>query len=62
MKFWLVIYLLSTGIYFEPHSTEEGCNDALIEARLVKGNDLWSGMCVDPSDGPTELVRREVEP
>lgn len=62
MRFFLVIYLLSTGIYFEPHSSERDCNEALIEAQLVKGEDLWGGMCIEPDTDKFEIVRSEVEP
>lgn len=62
MRSWLVVYLLSSGIYFEPHSSAESCNDAMIEARLVKGEDLWSGVCVEPEQTKFDIVRSEVEP
>jgi hypothetical protein len=46
MSWTLVIYFLSSGLYQEPHISAVDCNDALIEATLVKGNELWSAVCV----------------
>jgi len=62
-SYLLMIYLISTGLYTEPHATFESCNDALIEAQLVKGEDFWGGTCVEPEDGKYVITKREeIEP
>lgn len=48
--FTLVLYLLSSGMYSERFATSEDCKDAMIEANLVKGMEIWSAVCVDPED------------
>jgi hypothetical protein len=62
MKWLLVIYFLSSGLYQEPHISAVDCNDALIEATLVKGNELWSAVCVGPDDEVTSQVSKELGP
>lgn len=48
--FVLVLYLLGSGIYSERFSTLEDCHDSIIEAQLIKGNDVWSAMCLGSDD------------
>ena len=62
MKWLLVIYFLNTGLYQEPHLSAIDCNDALIEASLVKGNDLWSAVCIGPDDEVTSQTSTDMGP
>lgn len=48
--FILTLYLLGSGLYQERFSTLENCKDAMIEANIVKGNDIWSAVCVSPDE------------
>jgi hypothetical protein len=48
--FLLVLYLLGSGMYQERFATSEDCKDAMIEANIVKGIDLWSAVCVSPDE------------
>ena len=51
MKYILIIYFLSTGYHSERFISLENCEDALLEARYVRGPyDLWSGVCMGPDD------------
>jgi hypothetical protein len=63
IKAWtLVLYILSSGIYEEKHISAVDCNDALLEAYLVKGSELWSAVCVGPDDEVTAQISRELGP
>ena len=62
MKYLLVLYILSSGIYEEKHISAIDCNDALLEAYLVKGKDLWSAVCVGPDDKVTSQISKELGP
>jgi hypothetical protein len=63
MKLWtLVLYVLSSGIYEEKHISAIDCNDALIEAQIVKGKELWSGVCTGPEDIVTSQISSEIGP
>lgn len=48
--FVLVMYLLSTGLYSETFATVEDCEDALVEASLLLGGDIYTGDCFDRED------------
>lgn len=48
--FTLVLYVLSSGMYQERFATSEDCKDAMIEANLVQGTELWSAVCVSPDE------------
>lgn len=51
MDYVLIIYFLSSGFYSEKFVRLENCQDALLEARHVRGPyDLWSGVCMGPDD------------
>ena len=51
MKYILIIYFLSTGFHSERFVSMENCEDALLEARYVRGPyDLWSGVCMEPDE------------
>lgn len=50
MKYLLIIIFLTSGQYTEKFSTLENCHDAMVEAQLVKGNDVWSALCAGPDD------------
>lgn len=50
--FWLVCYFLSSGQFIESFATLQDCEDALKLAQIVKGDDLWSGTCVDDDKHP----------
>lgn len=62
MKYILMIYFLSSGFYSEKHISAQSCNDALIEATLVKGADLWTGVCVGPGDDYVATAERDIAP
>lgn len=46
----LILVLLSSGPYTERFFTADECKEALMEAELVKGRELWSGVCSDKDD------------
>ena len=50
MKYLLIAYFLSSGQYTQSFATAQDCFDVLTEARLVKGPDLWSAICVGPDE------------
>ncbi len=51
IKAWiLTAYFLSTGFYTEAFVSDRQCQDALIEAHYVRGDDLWSGVCTGLDD------------
>jgi hypothetical protein len=62
MTWTLVIYILSTGLYQEKHISAVSCNDALIEASIVKGRELWSAVCVGPDDEVTSQISTDIGP
>ena len=63
MKWILVAYFLSSGFYSEKFVTERDCQDALIEAGLVRGHDLWSAVCTDDARGLDDVVAdRDIGP
>ena len=50
MKYLLIIIFLSSGQYTQTYATLEDCHDGIIEAELIKGNEVWSAMCVGTDD------------
>ena len=63
MKAWtLILYVLSSGLYEEKHISARDCEDALIEAHIVKGLELWSGVCVGPDDLVTSQISADIGP
>ena len=48
--FILVLYLLGSGMYSERFATADDCKDAMIEANIVKGTEVWSAVCVSPDE------------
>lgn len=50
LKITLIAYFLSSGQYVERFATLNDCNDVIIEAQLVKGEDLWSAVCTGPEN------------
>lgn len=63
MKLWtLVLYVLSSGIYEEKHISAIDCNNALLEASIVKGSDIWSAVCVGPDDEVTAQISTDIGP
>lgn len=50
MKYILIAYFLSSGQYTQKFATLNDCNDVIIEAQLVKGEDLWNAVCVGPEN------------
>lgn len=62
MKWTLVLYILATGLYQEKHISAVSCNEALIEASIVKGHELWSAVCVGPDDEVISQISRDLGP
>jgi len=62
MKFILIIYLLSSGYYQEPHVSAEACEDTLKLTHVLYGNDLWSGVCMGPDDEVTLEITTDIGP
>ena len=64
MNWVMVIYFLSSGFYSEKFVSLENCQDALLEARYVRGpNDLWSGVCTGPDDDfDLTAITRDIGP
>lgn len=58
MKWMLTIVFLSTGVYREPQISEQLCFEAMVEAELTKGRDIWSMTCVDSDDKITARFDR----
>jgi hypothetical protein len=50
MKWTLVLILLSFGQHTETFSTAEECQDVFLEALIVKGDDVFSAVCVGPEN------------
>lgn len=51
MKWILVAYFISTGMYTEQFSSQENCEDAVIEAAHVRGPyDIQTAECYGPDD------------
>lgn len=46
----LILVLLSSGPYSERFYNAQECKEALMEAELVKGREVWSGICADKDD------------
>lgn len=62
MGWTLLLYILSYGFYQEHHISARSCEDAMIEARLVRGPDLWSATCVGPDDEIVAQINGELGP
>jgi hypothetical protein len=62
MKFLLVVYLLSSGYYQEPHISAEDCEDTLKLTEVLYGTDLWSGVCIGPDDEVTMKIMTDIGP
>lgn len=58
----LLVYLLSYGFYQEDHISARSCHEAMIEAQLVRGPDLWTATCVGPDDEITEQISKDIGP
>lgn len=51
MKSWLLVaWFMSSGQYTQSFSNYQDCYDVLAEAQIVKGSDLFSGVCIGPDD------------
>ncbi len=46
----LILVLLSSGPYSERFFTAQECKEALMEAEITRGKDVWSGICSDKDD------------
>lgn len=46
----LVLCLISKGLYSETFATVEDCQDALVLASLVRGDDVYTGECFEAED------------
>ena len=63
MNWLLILYVLSTGFYSEKFITSQDCNEALMEAQILKGPDIWSAVCVGPDDETIpSVVTKDIGP
>lgn len=62
MKWLLMIYVLSVGQYQESHISAQNCYDAMLEAQLVRGDDLWTALCISPDDTVEFQISKELGP
>lgn len=46
----LLLVFLSSGPYTERFYNAQECREALMEAEITRGRDLWSGICSDKDD------------
>lgn len=62
MKWLLLIIFLSSGVYEEKHISAESCIDAIHEANIVKGKDVWSASCFGPDDQVIATAVEDIGP